>query len=151
MRAICTFGKIDHMNDIIRRIKKFFIRLLVLVRKKMRSIEAKLDEVQPHPILGGFVVLAGVVILVGGLAMMVLPGPGVLALALGIALVIIGYKIFRGEYGPDRIKREQAEKRKRLRRKRREEKKAAKQAAKQAKAGSSDTDETAELPAPTER
>ena len=51
---------------------------------------------------------------------MVLPGPGVLGMALGIAIIAVSIKIVQGAYGPDRVKREKAAKRERLRRKRKQ-------------------------------
>lgn len=100
--------------DIVKRIKKFVIRLFVLVRKKNRQLEARLDEVQPHPVAGVLIIIVGVLIALAGAAMLVLPGPGTLVLALGIAAIIVGIKTMKGSYGPHRVERERAQKRERL-------------------------------------
>ena len=100
--------------DIVKRIKKFVIRLFVLVRKKNRQLEARLDEVQPHPVAGVLIIIVGVLIALAGAAMLVLPGPGTLVLALGIAAIIVGTKTMKGSYGPHRMERERAQKRERL-------------------------------------
>ncbi len=100
--------------NLVRRIKKFVIRLFVLVRKKNRQLEARLDEVQPHPVAGVLIIMAGVFVSLAGAAMLVLPGPGMLVLALGIAGIIVGAKTVKGSYGPQRVERERARKRERL-------------------------------------
>lgn len=100
--------------DIITRIKKFVIRLFVLVRKKNRQLESRLDEVQPHPVAGVLIIIVGVFIALAGAAMLVLPGPGTLVLALGIAAIIVGAKTMKGSYGPHRVEHERAKKRERL-------------------------------------
>lgn len=100
--------------EIIKRIKKFIVRLFVLVRKKNRQLEARLDEVQPHPVAGVLIIIVGAVIALAGVAMLVLPGPGTLVLALGIAAIIVGTKTMRGSYGPHRVERERAKKHERL-------------------------------------
>ena len=109
----------DDGMDIVRRIKKWLVRLFVLVRKKLRGTEDKLDEVQPHPALGALVMVLGIVVAIAGLAMLVLPGPGMLALAIGIVAIIVGFKIITGQYGPNRKKRERAKKHERMARRRR--------------------------------
>ena len=100
--------------NLVRRIKKFVVRLFVLVRKKNRQLEARLDEVQPHPVAGVLIIMAGVFVSLAGAAMLVLPGPGMLVLALGIAGIIVGAKTVKGSYGPQRVERERARKRERL-------------------------------------
>jgi hypothetical protein len=122
--------KYHGLMNIVTRIKKWFIRLFVLVRKKLRAIEAKLDVIQPHPVVGALIIVASVILILAGIAMLVLPGPGMLVLALGIVCMIVGTKAVRGQYGPDRVKRERAEKHRRLahRRKQRRKSERAKQA-----------------------
>lgn len=105
--------------DIAARIKKWLARLFVTVRKHLRRAEDGLDEKQPPRALGVLVLVLGVVFVLLGLVMLVLPGPGVLALALGIVGIIVGFKIFTGQYGPDRKKREREEKHRRMQSRRR--------------------------------
>lgn len=107
--------------DIFTRIKKWLVRLFVLVRKKLRGTEDKLDEVRPHPVIGLVVLVLGVAVTLLGIVMLVLPGPGMLAVALGIVGIIVGVKIFTGQYGPERKARERARKHERLQRRRRAE------------------------------
>lgn len=101
-----------------KRIESFFLRLLVQVRKQQRALEARLDRMRPHPVLGALFVLVGAALCLGGLVMLVTPGPGLLALALGIAAISAGVKVVRGEYGPQRVERERARKHRRLQRRR---------------------------------
>ncbi len=104
--------------SIFTRLKKWFIKLFVLVRKKLRSVEGRLDEMQPHPVLGGAIIVAGVFVLIAGIIMLVVPGPGMLGIALGIVAMIVGMKVLRGQYGPDRVERERKEKHRRLKKRR---------------------------------
>ena len=107
--------------NVFTRIKKWLVRLFVLVRKKLRAVEARLDSARPHPALGIVALLAGVLLVLAGIAMLVLPGPGMIVLALGVVFCIVGTKIVRGQYGPGRIERERAEKHARLKRRRAKE------------------------------
>ena len=100
--------------SIVKRIKKFIIRLVVLVRKKIRELEGKLDEMQPHPVVGVFIVILGILISLLGVAMLFLPGPGTVTLAIGIAAIVMGAKTVKGSYGPQRVERERARKHERL-------------------------------------
>lgn len=108
------------MRDLINRLRRWLRRLFVVIRRKLREIENKLDEHQPHPVVGGVLVVAGIVVAVAGVAMLVLPGPGMIAIALGVALVIVGAKVIGGKYGPERKSRERREKKERLRKRRAE-------------------------------
>ena len=102
--------------DVFTRLKKWFIRLFVLVRKNLRKMEAHLDRRQPHPAFGVLVIVAGVLVALVGVAMLVLPGPGMLVL--GVVCVMVGVGIIQGKYGPERLARERAAKHERLRRRR---------------------------------
>ena len=93
--------------DVFTRLKKWFIRLFVLIRKNLRKMEAHLDRRQPHPAFGVLVIVVGVLVALAGVAMLVLPGPGML-----------GVGIIQGKYGPERLARERAAKHERLRRRR---------------------------------
>ncbi len=104
--------------DVFTRFKKWVIRLFVLIRKNLRKMEAHLDRRQPHPAFGVLVIVAGVLVALAGVAMLVLPGPGMLVLALGVVGVMVGVGIIQGKYGPERLARERAAKHERLRRRR---------------------------------
>ena len=104
------------VRNLIKRFRRWLRRLFVAIRRKLREIEDRLDKQQPHPVVGGILSIAGIVVAVAGVAMLVLPGPGMIAIALGVALVIVGAKVIGGKYGPERKERERAEKIERSRR-----------------------------------
>lgn len=103
------------VRNLIKRFRRWLRRLFVAIRRKLREIEDRLDKQQPHPVVGGILCVAGIVVAVAGVAMLVLPGPGMIAIALGVALVIVGAKVIGGKYGPERKERERAEKIERMR------------------------------------
>ena len=115
-------GTLPRMKQLVARIvklvKRFFVRLIVLARKQGRKIEAKLDKLQPHPVLGVLIIILGVFFILAGFVMLFTPGQGILTLALGIACVNIGVKAMKGKYGPERKEREKARKHARLERRR---------------------------------
>ena len=65
------------------------------------SWEARiLDRHLPAP-AGILIILFGIVAVMGGAAMLVLPGQGILTIALGIAAVRIGIRVVRAERASD--------------------------------------------------
>lgn len=85
------------MRTFIQRLKteiKDFLHLLhrAYVHHTERW-EARILGWHLPPIAGILIILAGVVFLLGGIAMLVLPGQGILTIALGIAVMRIGVRV----------------------------------------------------------
>lgn len=69
-----------------------------------------MDAKPPHPAWGIVWMVVGGALCIGGIIMLFTPGQGVITAALGVALFIMGRKVFRREYGLERIAREKAKK-----------------------------------------
>ena len=72
------------------------IAFIELVRKYIRKLEKKIYGLGLPAPFGILILLIGVVILAGGIAMLLLPGPGWVTIAFGIAIIRIGFNILTG-------------------------------------------------------
>ena len=72
------------------------ISFVELVRKYIRKMEKKIYGLGLPAPFGILILLIGVIIFAGGIAMLVLPGPGWVTIAFGIAIIRIGFNILTG-------------------------------------------------------
>ena len=72
------------------------IAFIELVRKYIRKMEKKIYGLGLPAPFGILIILIGVIIFAGGIAMLVLPGPGWVTIAFGVAIVRIGFNILTG-------------------------------------------------------
>ncbi len=73
------------------------ILLADLVRLQIRKMEKKMYGLGLPAPFGGLVLLTGICAAAAGVVMLAVPGPGMVTIAFGIALVRIGYNILTGK------------------------------------------------------
>lgn len=95
------------MQNIIMTAKYKVLHVAVKGKSKIKAEERKLYESNPGPHKGVLMIAAGAVLFACGLVMLVVPGPGLLAIAAGIALAVVGVRIIKGVYRTEYTKEEE--------------------------------------------
>lgn len=74
------------------------LRFVAKIKQKLNDIENQFRDDPPHRLLGLPMMLGGSFLVILGVLMLVLPGPGMLAILVGVASIIFGFRIFIGYY-----------------------------------------------------
>lgn len=80
------------------------ILLVELVRKQIRRMEKKMYGFGLPAFFGIPILLAGILAVAAGIFMLFVPGPGMAAIAFGIAIIKIGFNILTKNTGKDHEK-----------------------------------------------
>lgn len=83
----------------MRGVLKFkILRFIAKVKRKLADIENRFRDDPPHRLLGLPMMFGGFFLVILGVFMLVFPGPGILAILVGVAGIIFGFRVFIGYY-----------------------------------------------------